>query len=59
MKLRKKFNVWRWQISRNKWNKEKITDRIRNPWVQLSLSNNNIEDTRLLKIYDTMVTYYV
>lgn len=58
-KLRKKFNVWRWQISRNKWNRAKIADRIRNPWVQLSLSNNNIEDTKLLKIYDTMVTYYV
>lgn len=50
LKLRKKFRTWRWQIGRDGRN------RIRNPWIKVTMTGNNTQETRL---YDIVSSYYV
>lgn len=50
LKLKKKFRTWRWQISRNN------RDRIRNPWIKVTMTGNSTQEVRL---YDIVSTYYV
>jgi hypothetical protein len=55
--LRKKFNVWRFQIPRDKlsWNRRA---RISNPWCYIKLSRDNI-NTERHELTDLVVNYLV
>lgn len=52
--LRKKFRIWRHTIQRDKANKR---DRIRNPWVTITLKNENPEDNKVV-LHDVVISYF-
>lgn len=54
--LKKKFNVWRIDIPRDKYTRR---DRMRNQWIKVTLGiNQGVDNTDLMQLHNVNVIYY-
>ena len=54
--LKKKFNVWRIDIPRDKYTRR---DRMRNQWIKITLGiNQGVDNTDLMQLHNVNVIYY-